>query len=65
MNQVNTDLKHPTLFCEEAPEEHDDDVGNDGTRLIINRHLGYKAMQPGAGQWKLITDPREECWYRG
>ena len=49
MNQVNTDLKHPTLFCEEAPEEHDDEVGNDGSRLILNRHLGYKALHPGAG----------------
>jgi hypothetical protein len=25
------------------------------SKLIIQRHLGYKAMIPGAGQWELLT----------
>lgn len=32
---------------------------------IITRHIGYKVMIPGAGQWKIITDPKDECWFCG
>ena len=34
-------------------------------RCIITRHIGQKQIIPGAGQWKIITDQREECWFCG
>ena len=34
-------------------------------KCIITRHLGYKNMIPGAGQWTIITDEKNECWFCG
>lgn len=33
--------------------------------LIIQRHLGYKEMLPGAGKWQLLTQSKDECWHCG
>ena len=30
--------------------------------MIFTRILGHKVDMPGSGQWKLITDKREDCW---
>jgi hypothetical protein len=34
-------------------------------KCIITRHLGYKTMIPGAGQWTILTDDKNECWFCG
>ena len=35
------------------------------SKLIIQRHLGYKAMIPGAGQWTMLKELKDECWHCG
>ena len=35
------------------------------SRLIMQRHLGYKEMIAGAGQWELLTKQKDECWHCG
>jgi len=35
------------------------------SRLIVQRHLGYQKMIPGAAQWELLTEQKDECWYCG
>ena len=37
----------------------------DMRRCIISRHIGYKKMIPGAGQWRIIQDTKDECWICG
>ena len=37
----------------------------DKKTCIITRHIGYKTMIPGVGQWKIITDLKDECWFCG
>ena len=32
---------------------------------IITRHIGYKKMIPGSGQWKILTEEKDECWFCG
>ena len=45
MNQLNqTELMRPALFEETSPTEF---TSSDSSKLIIVRHLGYKAMIPG------------------
>jgi len=41
--------------------EFADDQASD-SRMIFTRILGHKIDMPGSGQWKMITDKREECW---
>ena len=41
--------------------EFADDQTSD-SRMIFTRILGHKIDMPGSGQWKLITEKREECW---
>ena len=50
MNDLNqTNLIQPALFCEDDPViTNDNNVVSDGQKLIVARHLGYKAMQPGS-----------------
>jgi len=35
------------------------------SKLILQRHLGYSEMMPGAGQWQLLTELKDECWHCG
>ena len=57
MNVLNqSQLIRPALFDEKNDIETAGNVINDGQKMIIQRHLGYKAMQPGAGQWRIMTD---------
>lgn len=63
MNQLNqTELMRPALFEETSPTEA---TSSESSKLIIQRHLGYKTMIPGSGQWRLSTAPSEECWHCG
>ena len=63
MNQLNqTALMRPALFEESSKAEI---TTSESSKLIIQRHLGYKAMIPGDAQWRMITDPQEECWHCG
>ena len=32
--------------------------------MILNRIIGFKEQMPGSGQWSLLTDPKDQCWYR-
>ena len=55
MNQLNqTELMRPALFEETSKTEF---TSSDSSKLIIVRHLGYKAMIPGDAQWKILTQP--------
>ena len=50
MNSLNqSSLIRPALFCDDGHVDSSDNAINDGQKLIVTRHLGYKAMQPGAG----------------
>ena len=55
MNQLNqTELMRPALFEETSKAEI---TTSESSKLIIQRHLGYKAMIPGDAQWRMITAP--------
>ena len=34
-------------------------------KLIIHRRLGFKHILPGAGQWQVSSDKKDECWHCG
>lgn len=31
-------------------------------KLILTRFLGHKDELPGSGQWRLLTEPKDDCW---
>lgn len=37
----------------------------ESSKLIIQRHLGHKNLIPGAGQWGVYTEQKDECWICG
>jgi len=37
----------------------------DKRKCVITRHLLTKILTPGAGQWQIFTDSKDECWFCG
>ena len=36
---------------------------NEPTNLILTRHIGLKETLPGSGQWNMLTEIDDCCWY--
>ena len=39
--------------------------GKSSSKLIIQRHLGFKDLLPNSGRWKICVEENNECWYCG
>ena len=39
-----------------------EDPNQEASILTCTRILGHKLEMPGSGQWKMITDKKDECW---
>lgn len=39
--------------------------GMEQKKLLIQRQLGHKVIMPGAAQWKVYTEQKDECWICG
>ena len=39
--------------------------GVEQQKLIIQRQLGHKILLPGAAQWNVFTNQKDECWICG
>ena len=36
---------------------------DNASNMILTRHIGLKESIPGSGQWKMLTDKDDCCWY--
>ena len=36
---------------------------DDAVDLILTRHIGIKESMPGSGQWRMLTDKHDACWF--
>ena len=36
---------------------------DDATDMILSRHIGLKEAMPGSGQWTMLTEKDDACWF--
>ena len=61
--ELHAGLKLRNIVHSKRMNELDLRGGYKSQKLVIQRHLGFKSLIPGAAQWKLYTDSKHECWH--